>query len=170
MGATRRAGNCAGRAARSLWRVPLPTAPDTCRAADLDSATGEIKSRKNFSDRPLLDRVIGYGVAIHEGQLFGWFNQLLGLLTALGLVLLSVSSVILWWRRRSPGMLGAPQVGRDSWPYAYTLIAIIVLLGVLLPFLGMTLLAVLFIDRWVLRTIPSARNFLGLSQVVVDHH
>lgn len=136
----------------------------------LDAATGEIKSRKNFSDRPLLDRVIGYGVAIHEGQLFGWFNQLLGLLTALGLVLLSVSSVILWWRRRSPGMLGAPQVGRDSWPYAYTLIAIIVLLGVLLPFLGMTLLAVLFIDRWVLRAIPSARNFLGLSQVVVDHH
>jgi len=62
----------------------------------LDEVTGKIKSRKNFADRPLLDRIIGTGVAIHEGQLFGWLNQLLGLLTALGLVLLSVSAILLW--------------------------------------------------------------------------
>ena len=32
----------------------------------------------------MLDRIVGIGVAAHEGQLFGWFNQLLGLLTAIG--------------------------------------------------------------------------------------
>jgi uncharacterized iron-regulated membrane protein len=32
--------------------------------------------------------VIGYGIAAHEGQLFGLFNQLLGVATALGLILL----------------------------------------------------------------------------------
>lgn len=128
----------------------------------LDTNTGEIKSRKDFADRPLLDRIIGYGIAIHEGQLFGWFNQLLGLLTALGLVLLSLSAIVLWWRRRSPGLLGAPQA-RESSPYALSLIAIIVLLGILLPFLGITLLAVLVVERLVLRYIPSARQFLGLS-------
>jgi uncharacterized iron-regulated membrane protein len=133
----------------------------------LDASSGEIKSRKNFADRPLLDRIIGYGVAIHEGQLFGWFNQLLGLLTAIGLSLLSVSAIVLWWRRRAVGTLGAPPSNKKATSYTVGLILVIVVLGILLPFFGLTLLAVLVIDRWVLRHIPSARNFLGLNQVVV---
>jgi uncharacterized iron-regulated membrane protein len=128
----------------------------------LDAKTGVVKSRKNFADRPLLDRVIGAGIAIHEGQLFGWFNQLLGLLTALGLVLLSTSAMVLWWRRRLPGLLGVPQA-RATLSFAPALIAIVVMLGVLLPFLGITLIATLLVERWVLRYIPSARNFLGLN-------
>jgi uncharacterized iron-regulated membrane protein len=128
----------------------------------LDATTGEVKSRKNFADRPLLDRIIGYGVAIHEGQFFGWFNQLLGLLTALGLILLSVSAMVLWSRRRLPGLLGAPQA-RATLSFAPALIAVVVILGVLLPFLGITLIATLLVERWVLRYIPSAQNFLGLN-------
>lgn len=132
----------------------------------LDAQTGAIKSRKNFADRPLLDRIIGYGVAIHEGQLFGWFNQLLGLITALGLVLISISGVVLWWRRRAPHSLGAPaskkQIGEPK-STAYVITASIVLLGILLPFLGISLAIVLLVERYVLSYIPSARNFLGLN-------
>lgn len=132
----------------------------------LDAQTGAIKSRKNFADRPLLDRVIGYGVAIHEGQLFGWFNQFLGLVTALGLILICMSGVVLWWRRRAPNVLGAP-VGKkptgEPKLAAYVVMASIVLLGVLLPFLGISLLAVLLVERYVLRYIPAARSFLGLN-------
>lgn len=131
----------------------------------LEAKTGTIKSRKNFADRPLLDRIIGYGIAIHEGQLFGWFNQLLGLLTALGLVLISVSGFILWWRRRVPNILGAPPSRKQIEPTrnSYVLIAVIIILGVLLPFLGISLLAVLLLERFVLSRIPITRNFLGLS-------
>ncbi|MGV3582931.1 MAG: PepSY-associated TM helix domain-containing protein [Methylophilus sp.] len=128
----------------------------------LDAKTGTIISRRNFADRPLFDRIIGYGIAIHEGQLFGWFNQLLGLLTALGLTLLSVSAVILWWRRRAPGVLGAPN-RRESPSYAYALIGVIVALGILLPFLGITLMIVLCAERWILRHLSVTRHFLGLS-------
>lgn len=134
----------------------------------LDASSGEIKSRKDFADRPLLDRIIAYGVAIHEGQFFGWFNQLLGLLTALGLTLLSVSAIVLWWRRRSVGTLGAPPANKQSTAYSVGLIAFILVLGILLPFFGITLLAVLLVERWVLRYIPSARNFLGLNLVLVE--
>jgi membrane protein implicated in regulation of membrane protease activity len=35
--------------------------------------------------------------------------------------------------------------------------------GVLLPFLGISLVAVLLVERWVLRYIPAAKNFLGLN-------
>ena len=134
----------------------------------LDATTGAIKSRKNFADRPLIDRIIGTGVAIHEGQLFGWFNQLLGLLTALGLILLSVSAIILWWRRRSVGTLGAPPANKKSTAYSFGLITVIIVLGILLPFFGLTLLVVLLIERLILRNISSAQNFLGLNHALAE--
>lgn len=128
----------------------------------LDADTGAVKSTKTFSDKPLLDRIIGYGIAIHEGRLFGWFNQALGVFTALGLLLMIASSVVLWWRRRSPGTLGAPNPNQAVSKFAYGLIAIMVTLGVLLPFLGITMIVVWLTERWVLRRIPVASNFLGL--------
>ena len=42
-------------------------------------------------------------------------------------------------------------------------IPFILVLGVLLPFLGISLVAVLLVERWVLRYIPAAKNFLGLN-------
>ena len=128
----------------------------------LDAETGAIKSRKNFADKPLLDRIIGYGIAIHEGQLFGWFNQLLGVVTALGLLLMMASAVVLWWRRRTPRTLGAPKANQAGSKFAYGLVGIMVTLGVLLPFLGITMILVWLIERFVLRRIPAASNFLGL--------
>ena len=52
--------------------------------------------------------MIGVGIAAHEGQLFGVANQLLGLFTALGLITMCVSAVVMWWRRRPEGSLGLP--------------------------------------------------------------
>ena len=128
----------------------------------LDTNTGEIIERKDFSQRPLLDRIIGVGVAAHEGQLFGWFNQALGVLTALGVFLLGVSSVVLWWGRRNPGTLGAPKaINRPPLP-AY-LGLVIVVLGTLLPLLGISLIIILIIEFLILRRIPATRSFLGIG-------
>ena len=68
------------------WAAKSMT-PNRPRRVDLvvDGATGVIKDRKDFQDRHLIDRIIGTGIAAHEGQLFGWPNQLLGLITAGGL-------------------------------------------------------------------------------------
>ncbi len=163
-------------AAPVLIAPPSRRAPDWTARSDaqnrplrvnlvLDGNTGEIKSRKNFSDRLLLDRIIGIGVAAHEGQLFGWFNQALGVFTALGLLLVSVSGIVLWWERRSPGKIGAPKVMPDSPKMAWGVMAIIVVLGMLLPMLGISLLLVLAVERWVLRRIPAVANYLGLRAI-----
>ncbi len=130
----------------------------------LDGQTGAIKSRKNFADRPMLDRLIGIGVAVHEGQLFGWFNQALGVFTALGLLLVSASGIVLWWRRRSPGKLGAPKAVRGSERMAFSLIALIVALGILLPMLGISLLCLLLLEYTALRRIPVASRYLGFNE------
>ncbi|MFM9913420.1 MAG: PepSY-associated TM helix domain-containing protein [Methylophilaceae bacterium] len=129
----------------------------------LDADTGAIKSRKDFADRPLLDRIIGTGIAIHEGQLFGWLNQLLGLLTALGLVLVSVSGLVMWWRRRKSGVLGAPPPGQFQTHVGF--LALATTLGVLLPFLGLSVLMVLLLERAVLRRFAATRDFLGLNKI-----
>ena len=42
-------------------------------------------------------------------------------------------------------------------------IPVIFVLGVLLPFAGISLVAVLLVERWVLRYIPAAKNFIGLN-------
>jgi uncharacterized iron-regulated membrane protein len=129
-------------------------------------ADGNISSRKNFADRPWLDRVIGLGVAIHEGQLFGWFNQALGALTALGLILLCVSGVVLWWKRLSKTSLlhtlGAPPSSRQRLPYAWAMLAMVFMLGVLLPFFGLSLLLVFVIERCLIAYSPWLASYLGL--------
>lgn len=128
----------------------------------LDGSTGAILKRENFQDRHVIDRIVGIGIAAHEGQLFGWPNQLLGLLTAVGLILLSVSSVIMWWRRRPDGVLGAPDALQPS-RFSFGLGLIIVALAVYLPLLGLSMIVVKLIEKLILSRIPSVRNWLGLN-------
>ena len=148
--------------AAAAWTARSETQNRPRRAElTLDSARGTVVSRRNFSQRPLLDRVIGVGIAAHEGQLFAPLNQALGLFTAAGLWLVCISAVVMWWHRRPSGVLGAPpQASRR--PLAVGLFAIVVVLGVLLPLLGATLLIVWAVERTVLRRWTAARDFLGL--------
>ena len=141
-------------------------AADRPRRTDLtiDGATGRILTRKDFAQRRLIDRLVGWGVAIHEGQAFGWANQLLNLVTALGLMLLAVSSVVLWWRRKPEDMLGAPPAPRHA-AATIGLVAIVVVMALLLPLFGVSLVAVLLIERLMLRRLPGTRHWLGLRPV-----
>jgi uncharacterized iron-regulated membrane protein len=130
----------------------------------LDGATGVVLERQAFAARPLIDRVVGYGVAAHEGQLFGWVNQLLGVCTALGLVMVTTSAVMLWSRRRPTDgavRLGAPAPLAPP-PRSAALALGIIALGLLLPLLGASMLAVALVERWLLRRLPAVRDFLGL--------
>lgn len=128
----------------------------------VDGDTGAIVSREDFSDRALIDRIVGVGIAAHEGALFGWPNQLLGVTTAAGLILLCVSGVVMWWRRREPGSLGAPK--RILEPrFSIGLLALLVVFGVYLPLFGASLLVVLLIEKTILVRLPKVNRWLGLS-------
>jgi uncharacterized iron-regulated membrane protein len=127
----------------------------------MDPATASIVSREDFNQKHIIDRIMGVGIAAHEGQLFGLMNQLISLATAMGLVLLSVSAVVLWWRRRSVGVLGAPlPTQRPRWTFA--LIAVIVALALYLPAMAVSLATVILMERLLLSRIPSVSRWLGL--------
>ncbi|MGN6521060.1 MAG: PepSY-associated TM helix domain-containing protein [Dokdonella sp.] len=123
---------------------------------------GRLLARSAFAARPLIDRIVGYGVAAHEGQLFGVANQLLGVLAALGLVVACISAIRLWWRRRPAHSLGAPPPMNGA-RASVALLSLVAALGMLLPLLGCSLVAVVIGERLVLRRIPRAARFLGLA-------
>jgi uncharacterized iron-regulated membrane protein len=74
-----------------------------------DQWTGQELMLIRFSDYSAIKRITSYGIALHEGALFGWFNQLMGVITALGIITMSVSGAVMWWRRRPKGKLSAPK-------------------------------------------------------------
>lgn len=127
----------------------------------IEPRLGAITSRQDSSTRNILDRVVDVTTSIHEGQFFGVLNQVILALTAMGLVLLTVSSTVLWWRRRPEGTLGAPRPG-SSPRVSLGLVAIIILLAIIVPLFGISFFTVLLIERLVLRRVPGVRRWLGL--------
>ena len=124
-----------------VWRVRSETQNrPRVRELELDERTGAVLRDQGFGEKPLVDRVVGIGVAAHEGQLFGPANQALGLAAALGLVTLCISALVMWWRRRPDGSLGIPAARVPDFHIGVPLGTAIVLLGVFLPVLGVALL------------------------------
>ncbi|HTV32373.1 MAG TPA: PepSY domain-containing protein [Methylocella sp.] len=123
---------------------------------------------EGFADLPIVDRIIEFGIAAHEGQLFGWLNQLLSLATAAGYLVLVVTSTLMWWRRRPVGLLGAPPAIISPPRLAPFLIAFVIVLGFVLPALGMSLVAVLLAELAIRRFAPGASLWLGLVPASTD--
>ena len=130
---------------------------------ELDSSTGAILKREDFAQRQWIDRVVGFGVAAHEGQLFGLTNQLLGVFTAIGLIILSISSVVLWWRRRPPNVIGAPPSLASTEKTSVAFVALLIGLGLYLPLLGLTIIGVRLTEVLLLRRIGPVAGWLGLT-------
>ncbi|MDB5694490.1 MAG: hypothetical protein JWN21_33 [Sphingomonas bacterium] len=135
------------------------------RSITIDAASGRELSRTGFADKHPIDRLVNYGISWHEGQLFGWVNQLVGVVTAAALLALVVTSFLLWRRRRPAGLLGAPPVPGTQHLRGVT--AIIVALCVLLPMVAISLTAVLLLEWLVLRRVPATAAWLGLRAAPV---
>jgi len=143
------------------WTISSDAADRPLRAqAVVDGATGLVLARRDFGERHWIDRAVGYGIATHEGQLFGIANQLLITLGALMLMTLSVSGAISWWRRRPSGRLGAP-IPLSRPRFRGALIVMIVALGLAMPLFGVSLLVVLAVERGLKRRSRIA-GWLGL--------
>ncbi|WP_374575404.1 PepSY-associated TM helix domain-containing protein [Phenylobacterium sp.] len=146
-----------------MWRVSSETQDRPLRVSlELDPATGAVARRETFAAKHPIDKVVGVAIAAHEGQLFGPLNQALGVIAAAGLVTLSAAGAMAWWRRRPEGVLGAPErLGEGQ--VARGWIALVVALGLFLPTLGVSLIAIGLVETLVLRRLPGVRVWLGLA-------
>jgi uncharacterized iron-regulated membrane protein len=153
-------------AATRVWTVKSDAQNRPLRVTlTYDAVTGTEQSRKTFVDRPVVDHVIGYGVAWHEGQLFGWINQAIGVFTALSLLTLMVSGFVLWRRRKPDGRLGAPPV--PAVPARIGgVVVIMLLLAAVLPLLALSLVVLFLFDRLALPRLPKLATWLGLQTAI----
>jgi uncharacterized iron-regulated membrane protein len=131
------------------------------RTITYDVATGREMSRTGFAEKHFIDRAVNYGIAWHEGQLFGWVNQLIGVLTAGGLITLVISGFLMWRRRKPDSGLGAPAMPAMP-PKMRGIFIIIGTMALLLPLLAISLLAIYLFDRLLLPRLPRMSIWLGV--------
>lgn len=127
-----------------------------------DAMTGTEVKRDGFEEKHAIDKVVAYGIAWHEGQLFGGLNQLIGLLTALALLILSISGFVMWRKRKPGGTLGAPPLP-DYRPRRKGIVVIAAFFFVLLPLFAISIVIMWFFDKLVLPRLPGLARWLGIS-------
>jgi uncharacterized iron-regulated membrane protein len=109
--------------------------------------SGEEVMRIKFDDYHPVKKLVSYGIAYHEGALFGWANKALGVLTALMVIMLALSGTIIWWKRRPEGALAAPVRPIDH-KIKPVLFGLIIFFALLLPLMGISLVAVIVLE-WI---------------------
>jgi len=152
----------------AVWTIKSETANRPYQqTVRLDAETGKTISHERFADRHWVDRWVGQGIALHEGQRFGLANQLIALFATVSLVMLSCTGLLLWWRRRQAfkrsrdeaaiGWLPPPRRGAAD--QATTIVpsgrlwmaaVLTVALAIYLPIFALSLSIVLILDRFVL--------------------
>lgn len=131
-----------------------PDRPQGQRTIHLDQYSGQVLGDVRFADYGWAAKGVELGVQLHMGNYFGRINQMVMLVACLGVIILSLTGPIMWWRRRPTGGLGAP---RELAPLKLRTVALITLaMGLIFPLAGASLALVLVVDGIVLRTAKRA--------------
>ncbi|MCZ8518309.1 MULTISPECIES: PepSY-associated TM helix domain-containing protein [Paenibacillus] len=132
----------------------VPVRPENQVTLHIDQYNGKILSNLRFADYGATAKVISVGVALHEGRYFGLTNQIVGLIACIGMAGIAFSGVLMWWRRRPAGKLGAPSRTPNAKLMKGTA-ALVIAFGLFLPLAGVSILIFLLLDRLVIRFLPT---------------
>ncbi|SNZ02430.1 Uncharacterized iron-regulated membrane protein [Terribacillus aidingensis] len=125
----------------------------------IDQYTGAVLADYRYDNYQLLGKIIAYGITIHKGTEFGIWNQIIGVIVCLGIVGIAVSGFILWLSRKPKGKLGSPKAPSDK--VMKGVIAIIIILGIVFPLVGISIIIVWLFDRFVIPRVPALKRFFN---------
>jgi len=115
------------------------------RVIHLDQYSGKPLFDGGFSELGPIGKAVEFGVSVHQGQEFGLLNQIVMLVACLAIIAMAVSALVMWWKRRPQGSLGAPHYPQDL-RIPRTILVIACAVGILFPLVGLTLLLALAAD------------------------
>lgn len=115
------------------------------RVIHIDQYSGKLLMDLGADRIGAIGRVTEWGVSVHQGGEYGWPNQLVMLLGCVALMLLCVSGVMVWWKRRPTGSF-APPPRKHGDRLALGAIIIAVITGALFPLLGASMLLAALIN------------------------
>ncbi|MCP3027784.1 PepSY domain-containing protein [Halobacillus sp. A5] len=154
------------------YTVMLPSEPDGVftlsafppKAQDeatihIDQYSGAILADYRYDNYGIIGKIVAWGITLHKGTQFGALNQFISLLICFGIILVAVSGLYLWWKRKPKQGLGAPKAPRLK--NAKYFLILFIALGCLFPLVGLSLFVVWLIDWLIIQRIESVKNFLN---------
>lgn len=125
----------------------------TSDAVSVNGENGDVVDRLPFSELPLFSKLTQWGFYLHMGIMFGLPLQIALAVLALGICAMVVMGYIIWWRRRPTknAVAGVPGQADLSRKDCVLLALIAIPVGLFLPLLGISLAAMLAVDRLLAR-------------------
>ncbi|MCD8403956.1 PepSY domain-containing protein [Tenacibaculum dicentrarchi] len=134
------------KSAKSTFSVANKTFPLTAqRKLHFDQYSGKLVKEHTWSDVGFLMRGRMWVMAFHQGQFGGW-NWWLMFLVSLGLTLMTIAGLLSYLYRKQKGNWGVPKVS-SQFKVGKLIIFILVLLGILLPMFGISILLILLFEQ-----------------------
>jgi uncharacterized iron-regulated membrane protein len=115
----------------------------------IDRATGEILEHRHVSQAPPMYWLGTWNYPLHVGTILGMTSKILWAVTCVILMTSPLTGVWMWWERRPKGRLGLPRridARRPRW-----LVATVAATSILMPAMGLSVVAVLVLDLLWLR-------------------
>ncbi|MDB0614939.1 PepSY domain-containing protein [Tenacibaculum dicentrarchi] len=134
------------KSAKSTFSVANKTFPLTAqRKLHFDQYSGKLVKEHTWSDVGFLMRGRMWVMAFHQGQFGGW-NWWLMFLVSLGLTLMTIAGLLSYLYRKQKGNWGVPKVS-SQFKVGKFIVFILVLLGILLPMFGISILLILLFEQ-----------------------
>lgn len=134
--------------------------PTGDRTVHVDQFTGRVLADVRFADYGLAGKAMAVGISLHEGQM-GLWNFALNALFCTMVVMMCLSGLVMWWKRKPAGLrLGAPPKPAEI-PHWQGAMVITIALSMLFPLVGAVLIGVLVLDVLVIQRLAPLRRLVS---------
>lgn len=127
------------------------------RTLYLDQFTGQTITNATAAQDGALARLTSFGIAMHMGNQYGVLTRIAATIACLGVLISVLTGVMMWWKRRPAHGTGLPTktsaVTRSHTPRSAAVVVsvAVVVLGVLFPVFGVSVLLVLAAEAMLVR-------------------
>ena len=118
--------------------------PSGDRYVHIDQYTGNILADVSLKEYSFVGKLMAWGIALHKGMA-GPINFVFNLVYLSLVLLLCISGVVMWWKRRPVGKLGAPLYARDT-QVPKAVVGLGAVLAILFPLGGLAIVFFAIID------------------------
>lgn len=121
-------------------------APEKETTRYMDQYTGKQLGKVDYQDYGILAKWLTWGIPIHEGHLFGMANKIINLLVCIAFLVGIIFGFMSWFRRLKHMKQAEMLPRRVKKPMSISLIITLIILGVLMPLFGFSLIIVFIIE------------------------
>ena len=139
-----------------------PSAAQEERTLYLDQYSGEVLEEVSWQTSwGSMAKATSWGINAHMGRQVGVMNGIVMGVVSLGVIFSILSAPVMYWKRRPRGSLGFPRRPYDA-RLMRGVVIIALVLGVLFPLLGASMIVVALVDHFLIRRVPQLRATFGM--------